>query len=259
MAKCLHACSASETCQANACVAVTCTEYSYTEITQLCQGNCGGLAKKCTPNDYFNCVQYDSGNQCLVYQWCQTGANQAGTCEGCTRQTAYDIGMDQATPFAYFCPSTFDDKIQDEGETDVDCGGPHNVRKCAPGKCSAGHCVAGKGPSYSCSMDSDCSQACQQDSDCSSQACVGGKCANSSKPTIGCTWDGDTANGPQFMCANDVQGCVRTPGGDSVSCGSTPGKPYLMTCNQGQSLAAAGCVQPGAGPWWCCAYSPTPP
>lgn len=226
MAKCIHGCLASETCQSNSCVAVTCTEYTDAEIQQLCQGSCGYLAKKCTLNDSFNCTQYTGMPCTLSYQWCQTG-----TCGGCTRQKGYDIGMDQATPFAYFCPIAFDDKVQDEGETDVDCGGPRNPRKCATGK------------------------SCQQDSDCSMQACVGGQCANSSKPQIGCSWTGDhNSSTSKFVCPVEEQGCVRTPGADSSICGTISGKPYSMQCNQNQSLAAAGCVQaqPGSNMWWCC-------
>lgn len=131
--------------------------------------------------------------------------------------------MGFAKPFEYVCPAEFANSIQDQGETDVDCGGPVN-----PGKCLAG-------------------QSCAGNDDCQKQACVSGTCANSSFAEIGCDWHYIQG---VWCCPESQNGCVRMPQQDAAFCGGTPGTPYFMQCNLGQSLSIYGCVQTNGN--WCC-------
>lgn len=223
-----------------------CIDLTQNEIVTACVGNCGSIPDKCHPGSYLPCSASAYTCKHTVYRWCQNGQNYAGSCIGCFRKPAYDGPLSMSTPFAYICPGSYDDKMQDEGESDIDCGGPHNVKKCAPGVCGkGGRCIAGKAYSYTCTIDSDCSQSCNQNSDCSTQACVAGKCVNSSKLKIGCVLS--SKPNPQetkFYCPKNVDGCVRMSINDPL-CKTVPNTPYSVYCPEGKKAAEAALVSKG--------------
>lgn len=211
-----------------------CVEPDVNTIIQLCQGNCGTVAHKCDAGTY-NCLSYVPANACTgVHQWCQPGAEGSGTCGGCVRRPNYDGicgGMVQARPFNWICPGVSHNNIQDDGETDIDCGGPHNPDKCGTG------------------------QSCAGNSDCELQACSAGKCANSTKLPTGCAYKFNTlpTGEVEYCCPDSENGCSRAPGADfSVTTAyCTSGKPYAMQCPAGKTLASAGCTSSNG--LWCCA------
>ncbi len=91
-----------ETCEAGACTFTACDG-------RVCGSDgCGGTCGVCDP--HYDCV----AGACVYVPWCGDGTcDEDETCETCP----LDCGV---------CPDpTCDDEIQNQGETDVDCGGPH--------------------------------------------------------------------------------------------------------------------------------------
>ena len=171
MSKCLHTCTAPDTCNSNH--KCNCVEFSYTELVQACKGNCGSFHFKCNAGSH-SCAQIDSSNACSKYQWCDVQSDQSGICRGCTADPSYSASCGGLSP--WLCQPGFFDQIQDYGETDVDCGGPTNPNKCLVGK------------------------SCSKNSDCQLQACMNNKCANSSKAKIGCNYASTFVTGDLFCC-----------------------------------------------------------
>jgi hypothetical protein len=163
-----------------------------------------------------NCPKCADGKKCASGSDCVSGVCSAGVC---------------AQP-----PATCSDGVQNEGETDIDCGGPH-CPKCADGKkcasasdCVSGVCSGGVCAAPTCSdtvqnggeTDVDCGgpncpkcadgKKCSTGTDCASGVCNGGVCAQSCVGTISC----------------GIGACARV-----VPCNETcvPGSPSPEVCN----------------------------
>ena len=129
--------------------------------------NCGGCAVACTLPD--TCIQ--GGCDCIPRTCADVG--ECGTAEdGCGGTLSCGGCSGQFRCVDNRCvPPTCSDGVQNQGETDVDCGGP--CQRCAAGQhcndrsdCTVGQaCVAGLcGP---CSANAECA---------SDQVCRGGSC-----------------------------------------------------------------------------------
>ncbi len=130
-----------------------------------------------------------------------TCPNKCANTKGCAKDTDCTSGFCNTTTNKCAAP-TCPDGFQNEGETDLDCGGTNCMTKCADGKkcgansdCSSGVCTGNKCITASCpdgvqnegETDLDCGgpncatkcgdgKKCGANSDCSSGTCTGNKC-----------------------------------------------------------------------------------
>jgi hypothetical protein len=179
---------------------------------------------------------------------CSTGVcNGNGSCVPCLQDTDCP-GTDVRCDANNACvPDTCMDNIQNEGETDVDCGGPH-CSPCADGRgcvqgadCQSGGCAGGV-----CLKSTGA--VCQQSAECASNLCVGGTCRVGAGGT--CSTSSDCAAG---ACCS---GTCRDTATDAANCGAcgivcspvnaTNAQCVSGTCHYTCQLGYADCVQTGS-------------
>jgi hypothetical protein len=241
--QCLHQCDASkdQVCNtsSNRCV-LSCKTYTDAEKQAICAGKCGFVQDSLCGNG-FVCDASNGGVSCGdQYSYCNSTQSVSGntttvigTCDGLKSLSGSSSSCPLAgsQPFPYQGGNSFStDKIQDDGETGVDCGGPNNPARCAAGN------------------------SCLQNSDCLTQACVSGLCANSSFRTKGCT----NAFNDVWCCSDNVNGCFRDAALDSA-CGSKMAGSVGFDCKYtGPRPSSSACVPanpviPGVTPTqYCC-------
>ncbi len=151
--------------------------------------DCGNL-QTCVPmpNSGQQCPSIATNNGPIYIQYCSSGDppyvpyemptpdwTQVGSCLGCHRSQQWD-GLCGNAGNAFACPDSYLDGIQDNTETDIDCGG-FNPTKCGVG------------------------QACLQDSDCLEERCISGICAHTNLMNPGCiNTEQITASGNIVCC-----------------------------------------------------------
>jgi hypothetical protein len=174
-------------------------------------------------------------------------------------------------------PATCIDGIQNEGETDVDCGGP-NCAGCANGKaclidtdCQSGHCVSNVcrqcgegltncgGNCVDIQTDVDncggCSQVCFVEhgiascvsGTCQVESCDQGFADCNSNPSDGC----ETALGTNTDCSGCGAGCTAPQtcggGGSPNVCGCTPTCPACVNSNVHSNGCGGFCAKTCSG------------
>jgi len=280
--KCIHTCTAPETCGAKVANKCGCVEYTAAEVATLCAGKCA-VPSKCNPNIATSCSSqagactldgpYDVCDGSKTYS---TSPPPTGDCLTCARPfAADDCAYGSGKPFKYFCSAGvtcskgsdcksgicgsdgicfcslnsdcatacdqgsgrclgYDvDNLQDDEETDVDCGGPKNAIKCAPGK--------------KCLQDSDCEGAITGSCQGGVPPSTYGICLNSGGPKVGCS----KSDGNAVCCYESLGGFHPYDDATAVSFCAGKGLPFVFKKDAGGGTAPkAGCVA-GAG-WWCC-------
>jgi hypothetical protein len=225
--KCLHQCNVSldQVCGADSQQPNHCSLLCPTEADKiaLCAGKCGSVSGGAC--DTIFCGDH-GGIACnTTYAYCDaqpitTGPKTVaiGDCKGLQKETLQTsqcpLGSDHPFPYVGPSSSTFNNQIQDDGESDVDCGGPHNPTRCAVGK------------------------VCIGNSDCATQACVSGTgpfptCANSSFRVKGCI-----ETGAVWCCTDSSVGCYRGDATMDTQCGAPGTGSWGFTCKQAPSSSA---------------------
>lgn len=202
-----------------------------------------------------------------------TGGTTGGTTTGggkvdfCTTTAGRDCeaGCDRGNQKCY-PPPTCNDETQNNGEADVDCGGPCTLKcalgsscreasDCATNTCRTGLCVAapvipsnpcdtnngGCGENATCANNSGtaaCTCAadyagtpCTKIDNCIGNACVNGECVDGTNAYT-CTCE---AGYQGELCDVDIDECggATTPCGDNGFCENTPAGSYTCDCFQG--------------------------
>jgi hypothetical protein len=180
---CNAPCASGSTCIDDLdCASVFCSVGTCTD--QTCSDNlknqdesdidCGGLT---------GCAPCASGKACLSDSDCASASCMSNIC---------------------LAPQTCSDKLKDQDESDVDCGGSAGCARCAPGEacasisdCDGGACTASVCHAATCSdglknqteSDVDCGgscdpcaigKSCGTSADCNLALCTGGKCRSQS-------------------------------------------------------------------------------
>lgn len=268
ISKCIHKCDAPQTCQADH--KCGCTEWTSSELAQMCAGTLNldgstpsggsttpkcGVPTKCQPEILTSCESQPTS--CTLetpYDYCDnsreytTSPPRTFECTNFTRTSEFDqCTYNSGKPFQYSGDPINTDGIQNNEETDVDCGGTKSPIKCKVGK------------------------QCLRNADCELQVCTGqnppntyGTCSNTSNRKIGCE---KTSNG--ICCQKSKDGWYPAPSETSISCQA--GKICLSSadclggapCQLGFCLAfpfthdeqqtqgpIPSCVNVGAA--WCC-------
>jgi hypothetical protein len=248
-------CGGNDICQLNHCVTSSCNDGvqdgSETDV------DCGGTCAPCG-DDYKCLVDADCQSMiCGPTKTCTPASCSDGTknegetdvdCGGpvcrpqgklCGTNMGCAIGADcqslDCDPTSHLClkPTCFDG-IQNQGETDKDCGGPN----CSP-------CAVGMN--------------CVLHTDCTDMHCIGAVCCHTA-----CTDNGATSCGTNGQCLADGSACALYAAGTSCSQPSCSGNMLTQggTCNgTGTCTAGSAAACPGnllcSGPT-ACASSCTP-
>jgi hypothetical protein len=219
----IHHCSAPETeCRTNVCENMTCGfafTAAGTELSQQVAGDCkrvvcsgsGSEVSEADASDAF-----DDGNDCTedvctgdgpknepLASGSACGESGQGQCDGagqCVECVVDDDCAGEACVQSTCVPLSCTDGAMNDGETDVDCGGPECAScadglacqvdsDCESGTCEDGLCQVGQcedGVQNGDETDIDCGgascspcdagQGCAQDSDCASLDCSGTTC-----------------------------------------------------------------------------------
>lgn len=249
-AKCLHQCAAPDTCGAKSPNKCGCVEYTQAEADALCVGKCA-VKNKCI-NNVFSCDGY--AGACTLdgpYDVCdgqktyQTSPTPTGNCLKCSRTLPYDdCSYNSGRPFGYTCGGWTTNGLQDYEETDVDCGGPKNQIRCAPGK------------------------KCLIDKDCDTQwfgVCQGavppntyGTCLNSAGPKVGCTKVPVSGSSPgKACCVTSLTGWYPYSTSAAITYCASKGLNFIYQrgwSDGGMTTPpTTGCVaSPIPNEYWCC-------
>ncbi|MBO4349863.1 MAG: hypothetical protein J6A01_02830 [Proteobacteria bacterium] len=121
-----------------------------------------------------NCTPCELGKSCSIYADCLSGVCKGNVCSKCSEDKHCQSGTCNTVTGLCETEPTCNDKLQNQDETDVDCGG----------SCKA------------CALD----QKCKEDTDCETNECTSGKCTGTAVP--GASVDDLIIN--EFMAAEDT-------------------------------------------------------
>ena len=242
-----------------------------------CGGNCPGCpyGKKCIQNS--DCTSgLCSGGTCSSPDTCQniakdnleTDVDCGGTqCPGCALGKNCIVHDDCLSIYCYYgvceVPSC-GDNVQNQNETDVDCGGPcagcidgkgcKNGGDCAGGGCEGGHCCTvnacgycGPAPQEVCNgKDDDCNGQTDELPECACQPNCGGKqCGDD-----GCDGSCGTCS-PGQECEQGICKGVCTPDCYGKECGSDGCSGSCGSCGPNETCQGIQCVPTTTGTGTC--------